>query len=101
MNYWLSYFLCSSRRRQTICALVTGVQTCARPISVLVATRQMTGGDWRVQRQVHRARLDGALDVVALGGRQAELPVQLGICPATLHVQHRHEAEAIRRYVLR
>src|SRR3546814_3740086 len=27
------FFVFSSRRRQTICALVTGVQTCARPIS--------------------------------------------------------------------
>src|SRR3546814_14617292 len=27
-------FFCSSRRRHTICALVTGVQTCALPISV-------------------------------------------------------------------
>src|SRR3546814_6719034 len=28
----LSYFFVSSRRRHTICALVTGVQTCALPI---------------------------------------------------------------------
>src|SRR3546814_8481068 len=27
-------FFCSSRRRHTRCALVTGVQTCARPTSV-------------------------------------------------------------------
>src|SRR3546814_8609316 len=27
------YFVVSSRRRHTRCALVTGVQTCARPIS--------------------------------------------------------------------
>src|SRR3546814_12099255 len=30
---YLSYFLFSSRRRHTRCALVTGVQTCALPIS--------------------------------------------------------------------
>src|SRR3546814_16810493 len=31
---WLSmWLLCSSRRRHTRCALVTGVQTCALPIS--------------------------------------------------------------------
>src|SRR3546814_12693863 len=29
-------FVCSSRRRQTTCALVTGVQTCALPISDLL-----------------------------------------------------------------
>src|SRR3546814_3330962 len=28
------FFFCSSRRRHTRCALVTGVQTCALPISV-------------------------------------------------------------------
>src|SRR3546814_17872160 len=28
------YFICSSRRRHTRCALVTGVQTCALPICV-------------------------------------------------------------------
>src|SRR3546814_4288566 len=27
------FFFCASRRRHTICALVTGVQTCALPIS--------------------------------------------------------------------
>src|SRR3546814_3528123 len=29
---WFLFFFCSSRRRHTICALVTGVQTCALPI---------------------------------------------------------------------
>src|SRR3546814_8620871 len=35
-SYWffiLSFFFFSSRRRHTRCALVTGVQTCALPIS--------------------------------------------------------------------
>src|SRR3546814_2878101 len=31
--FWLSFFFFSSRRRHTRCALVTGVQTCALPIS--------------------------------------------------------------------
>src|SRR3546814_1789037 len=30
---WLAFFFFSSRRRHTRCALVTGVQTCALPIS--------------------------------------------------------------------
>src|SRR3546814_1118644 len=34
-------FFFSSRRRQTRCALVTGVQTCARPISPLQGCRQI------------------------------------------------------------
>src|SRR3546814_6789014 len=33
-------FFFSSRRRHTICALVTGVQTCALPIFLLVADEQ-------------------------------------------------------------
>src|SRR3546814_8844424 len=32
MLYVVIYFFCSSRRRHTGCALVTGVQTCALPI---------------------------------------------------------------------
>src|SRR3546814_16630892 len=36
----LFFFFFSSRRRHTRCALVTGVQTCALPISDLVATLQ-------------------------------------------------------------
>src|SRR3546814_8485940 len=39
----------SSRRRHTICALVTGVQTCALPISIQGVTHSflMTPGAWR------------------------------------------------------
>src|SRR3546814_3400255 len=33
----LCFFFCSSRRRHTRCALVTGVQTCALPISGIAA----------------------------------------------------------------
>src|SRR3546814_14649832 len=36
-------FLCSSRRRHTSCALVTGVQTCALPISIKEATIEAEG----------------------------------------------------------
>src|SRR3546814_5325449 len=32
-HWFIVIFFCSSRRRHTICALVTGVQTCALPIS--------------------------------------------------------------------
>src|SRR3546814_3442607 len=34
--FWFCCFFFSSRRRHTRCALVTGVQTCALPISSLV-----------------------------------------------------------------
>src|SRR3546814_3440701 len=48
-------FFCSSRRRHTRCALVTGVQTCALPISGKVTAHEKTlnklevGLTWNVQ----------------------------------------------------
>src|SRR3546814_9559550 len=43
-NLWFFVFFFSSRRRHTRCALVTGVQTCALPISVsYVASRMGVG----------------------------------------------------------
>src|SRR3546814_10292661 len=60
VGYWWSMFLgglgagalcfCASRRRQTRCALVTGVQTCALPISP------------RKPRARSQARIDSILD---------------------------------------
>src|SRR3546814_2729343 len=41
-DLWVYFFFFSSRRRHTRCALVTGVQTCALPISH--ALRQPGGG---------------------------------------------------------
>src|SRR3546814_8638873 len=38
--YWILFFF-SSRRRHTRCALVTGVQTCALPISAEDAAEQV------------------------------------------------------------
>src|SRR3546814_234717 len=40
----LHYFFFSSRRRHTRCALVTGVQTCALPISRTVSTGSRSNG---------------------------------------------------------
>src|SRR3546814_7937353 len=48
-NYVVIFFFFSSRRRHTRCALVTGVQTCALPISL--------EGD---RREGHFERLDEA-----------------------------------------
>src|SRR3546814_9859621 len=51
-------FFFSSRRRHTRCALVTGVQTCALPISALVERRQRLCGGRAGDREVgYRARL--------------------------------------------
>src|SRR3546814_16599238 len=45
-QFWCVFFFFSSRRRHTRCALVTGVQTCALPISSgVVAERNANPGD--------------------------------------------------------
>src|SRR3546814_3407065 len=44
--YVYCFFFFSSRRRHTRCALVTGVQTCALPISMA----ERAGIDWRTFR---------------------------------------------------
>src|SRR3546814_4879765 len=45
-------FVCSSRRRNTRCALVTGVQTCALPISV------MDKGDYKRADAIFSSMID-------------------------------------------
>src|SRR3546814_3449294 len=47
-SFFLSFFF-SSRRRHTRCALVTGVQTCALPISavIVLTVLHMTAARWR------------------------------------------------------
>src|SRR3546814_819576 len=45
LSVWLYCFFCSSRRRHTRCALVTGVQTCALPI-LLVPQGTMVVGQY-------------------------------------------------------
>src|SRR3546814_2653139 len=60
-------FFFSSRRRHTRCALVTGVQTCALPISVEDG-QQVQGGDVlaRVTREASKTRdITGGLPRVA------------------------------------
>src|SRR3546814_10587812 len=56
------YFFFSSRRRHTRCALVTGVQTCALPISGTQGDRHLG------------AVLDGIIDNVADRARQNTRP---------------------------
>src|SRR3546814_18592180 len=58
--FWVVVFFFSSRRRQTRCAVVTGVQTCALPISSRVKARRATdAAKWRIaggERLGERAR---------------------------------------------
>src|SRR3546814_10333437 len=48
----IGYFCFSSRRRHTRCALVTGVQTCALPISVTNATYLAEDNDERIWKDI-------------------------------------------------
>src|SRR3546814_1486426 len=42
----MCFFFFSSRRRHTRCALVTGVQTCALPISLVTSVADDGSGSW-------------------------------------------------------
>src|SRR3546814_10597198 len=59
------FFFFSSRRRHTRCALVTGVQTCALPISIAAASRderlleEMRTGKGEIVRQDLIPPIDG------------------------------------------
>src|SRR3546814_18638581 len=81
-------FFCSSRRRHTRCALVTGVQTCALPIYVDDQAR----GD--LDRGARKLRVDAALEAVAGVGMQAELA-------AAADDRRRREVRGFEEHVLR
>src|SRR3546814_1506659 len=59
------FFVFSSRRRQTRCALVTGVQTCALPISPLIAYAVKANPNKSVIATL--AALGAGADVVSIG----------------------------------
>src|SRR3546814_1179601 len=63
----ISLFYFSSRRRHTICALVTGVQTCALPIYALESAQEERQGE----AASHQAR------IVELERENGELRVML------------------------
>src|SRR3546814_1322730 len=65
-----SEFFFSSRRRHTRCALVTGVQTCALPISGAVVVADLSLG------QIFRREADAecVVEVTAVRGNPLELP---------------------------
>src|SRR3546814_6294893 len=83
------YFLFSSRRRHTRCALVTGVQTCALPIYLVAAgiaglhVRSARASD--LERSFARIRYDshhGVIEDVSASGMlttgSTDLPVGIG-----------------------
>src|SRR3546814_12063670 len=64
------FFFFSSRRRHTRCALVTGVQTCALPISNVQSGKMIVGldiGTSKVVALVGEVADDGTLVIVGIG----------------------------------
>src|SRR3546814_15907204 len=74
MSLVLMLFFMSSRRRHTMCALVTGVQTCALPIYSL-------SGSWRQRRPASQPSL-----AARLGDAQASRAVLQPVVGETLHI---------------
>src|SRR3546814_992101 len=62
----LSLFFCSSRRRHTRCALVTGVQTCALPIS-MTALKTSESGDTTDRSRTDREAAERVLRLASEG----------------------------------
>src|SRR3546814_1347699 len=75
------YFFFSSRRRHTRCALVTGVQTCALPISVgdAEAPAQPGAADFLMDHRFVRASSPAA--AIGLGNAGAEQAGVGGLLP--------------------
>src|SRR3546814_9040334 len=71
----LLFFFFSCRRRHTRCALVTGVQTCALPISVTQGKRTVEGDDAR-----------------AVAERMIGMPIELGRRLETLQARAAKQA---------
>src|SRR3546814_2549409 len=64
------YFFFSSRRRHTRCALVTGVQTCALPISPEIVFQPVTGVAAMTERRGqigNRSKIVNRTEIVNLG----------------------------------
>src|SRR3546814_16350806 len=76
VDFFFFFFFFSSRRRHTRCALVTGVQTCALPISLLV----FSAGMYLLQKQGPDSRFSGNIykNEVAPGGNKAILELADG-----------------------
>src|SRR3546814_8619413 len=92
------YLFVSSRRRQTRCALVTGVQTCALPIYRLAARAQVEHD--RIARQVDAGYLlDPCGDIaaddqrLALRRRQEDLVARFPVEEALADLHHRFAGE--------
>src|SRR3546814_8538925 len=79
---WLFFF--SSRRRHTICALGTGVQTCALPIceaALLQRKVQVVKGMNRKDTLVAMAKATGVTINLSNGNTVVVSPAQIGTVP--------------------
>src|SRR3546814_19779774 len=76
-------FVISSRRRHTRCALVTGVQTCARPIYALAACNrpELRAGDRMMGTSLHTLvqMVDNGLGITML----PQMAIEAGILDHT------------------
>src|SRR3546814_16033746 len=75
-GFSLFFFFFSSRRRHTRCALVTGVQTCALPISLLVGYARVSTRDQSPALQLNALREAGCEKVFTekASGAQRDRP---------------------------
>src|SRR3546814_4523558 len=81
LSFFLFFF--SSRRRHTRCALVTGVQTCALPISPLVKRLEAQGRVARARRTGDERVLDITLTPAGRALRERALLVPQQIMERT------------------
>src|SRR3546814_3625154 len=95
------FFFFSSRRRHTRCALVTGVQTCALPISLLY------NGPWVAERLaafeeigVPVETVDPSVATITLGGQDASAVDAFRGLYALEALRRRTEAEWARADIL-
>src|SRR3546814_2501525 len=63
MLFLVLFFLLSSRRRHTRCALVTGVQTCALPISRYFVERAPITGYGDLDRRMREGDISLAIEI--------------------------------------
>src|SRR3546814_4598912 len=92
---------CSSRRRHTRCALVTGVQTCALPICVALRLA-VAGEGFRGGAELgHERRLVGGEVGEAPAGQLRHLVngLEIGVAGGTDSKTHKGAPEARRRTV--
>src|SRR3546814_2868994 len=95
MFFLFMFFFFSSRRRHTRCALVTGVQTCALPISLDIPYESL----WLDAR--HREDLTRMeMATIQAFAAQARLPADLDRRMRLL-VEHGHPESMLRKHALR